>query len=173
MSGELKPTEASQRAAITAEARSWVPTPYHHHGDVKGVGVDCAMILVRVYAAAGIIPDIDPRPYPVEWHLHRSEERYLGWVERYGHPIAGPPHALPGPGDLALYRFGRCYSHSAIVIDWPLVVHAYVRGGCQYDTGDQGWLGHDKQGRRPVKFYSFWPARIRQAQICPAEETRS
>ncbi|HWK45134.1 MAG TPA: hydrolase [Stellaceae bacterium] len=150
--------EAIARARIVAEARSWVPTPYHHHGDLKGVGVDCAMILVRVYGAVGIIPPIDPRPYPVEWHLHRSEERYLGWVKRYGYELDGTRDGPPRPGDLALYRFGRCFSHSAIVIDWPLVVHAYIRGGCQYAEGDQGWLGRDKRGNRPVKFYSFWPA---------------
>ena len=39
----------AQRAAVVAEARSWIGTPYHHAADVKGHGVDCAMLLIRVY----------------------------------------------------------------------------------------------------------------------------
>lgn len=30
-----------QRAAVVAEARSWIGTPYHNCADVKGAGVDC------------------------------------------------------------------------------------------------------------------------------------
>jgi len=32
--------EHTARQAIIAEARSWIGTPYLHHGRVKGVGVD-------------------------------------------------------------------------------------------------------------------------------------
>ncbi|MFZ6686580.1 C40 family peptidase [Undibacterium sp. SXout11W] len=109
-----------KQAEIVAEAKTWLQTPYHHHGDVKGAGVDCAMILVEVYHACGLIPKIDPRPYPPDWHLHRDAERYLGWVEQYADPVE-----TPEPGDIAVFQFGRCVSHAAIVIDWPLVLHAF------------------------------------------------
>jgi cell wall-associated NlpC family hydrolase len=33
----------SIRAAVVAEARSWLGTPFHHQGRVKAAGVDCAM----------------------------------------------------------------------------------------------------------------------------------
>ena len=44
-------------------------------------------------------------------------ERYLNFVKAHGHEIAGPP-AGPPPlaGDLVLWRFGRCFSHGAIVV---------------------------------------------------------
>ena len=32
---------------------------------------------------------------------------------------------LPGPGDVAVFRFGRTFSHGAIVTDWPRLIHAY------------------------------------------------
>ena len=52
----LPPTgKRGQRAAVVAAARSWIGTPYHHAADVKGVGVDCAMLLVRVYSDLGLI----------------------------------------------------------------------------------------------------------------------
>lgn len=94
-----------------AEARRWLGTPYRHQADLIGLGTDCAMILVRVYQSAGLLPlDIDPRPYPTDWHLHRSEERYLGWVERFAEQVD-----TPAPGDVALFKFGRCLSHGGIV----------------------------------------------------------
>lgn len=73
------PSETDLRARIVEEARSWLGTPYHHHAMVKGAGVDCAMLLVAVYGAVGLLPEgFDPRPYPQDWHLHRDCERYLG-----------------------------------------------------------------------------------------------
>ena len=61
---------------VVAEAKTWLRTPYHHAADIKGVGVDCAMILLRVYQAVGAVPpEVDPRPYPADWFLHRDEER--------------------------------------------------------------------------------------------------
>jgi NlpC/P60 family putative phage cell wall peptidase len=111
-----------QQELVLAEATSWLGTPYHHAQCVKGAGVDCAMILTDVYHKAGLIPLIDPRPYPPDWHLHRSAERYLGWVEQYADEIDENEAA---PGDLVLFRFGRCVSHGAIVMSWPMVLHAY------------------------------------------------
>lgn len=64
---------------IVSEARSWLGTPWHHMGDehavaIKGVCVDCAMLLVEVFKAAGLVPlGFDPRPYSMQWHLHRDE----------------------------------------------------------------------------------------------------
>lgn len=125
------------QAKIVAEALTWIGTPYHHCADVKGAGVDCAMILVRVFHAAGLIPAIDPRPYPTDWHLHRSEERYLGWIAQYGEQV--PAGEEPQPGDIVIYKVGRCFSHAGIVLAWPEIAHAFldehqvVRG--RYDAG--------------------------------------
>lgn len=112
-----------QRQAVVCEAQTWVATPYHHCADVKGHGVDCAMFLSRVYSAAGVVPFIDPRPYPVDWHLHRNEERYLQTIAPYAREIFTPPE----PGDFLLFRYGRTFSHSAIVIKTPGVIHAHAQ----------------------------------------------
>lgn len=109
------------RARIVVEALSWVGTPYHHCAGAKGIGADCAMSLVRIYQAVGIVPpDFDPRPYAPEWYLHRNEERYLAGIERWARRVDAAK-----PGDVALYRFGRTASHGAIVIDDDMLVHAY------------------------------------------------
>ena len=72
--------ESFQRHVIVREARSWVRTPYHAQADIKGAGVDCGMLLVRVFVDSGLVPPFDPRPYADDWYLHRSEERYLGFI---------------------------------------------------------------------------------------------
>ncbi|KMN36525.1 hydrolase [Chromobacterium sp. LK1] len=140
-------TEQKQRAAVVAEAMTWLNTPYHHQGNVKGAGADCAFLLIRVFHACGLIPDIDPRPYPMDWHLHRGEERYLRWVEEYARPVE-----TPQPGDIVVYKFGRCISHGAIVIDWPTILHAYVGEGVVLTDAENT---PRLQGRQ-AGFYSIW-----------------
>lgn len=115
------------RELVVTEAHTWLKTPYHHEGDVKGAGVDCAMILVRVYCDLGLAPMFDPRPYPKDWFLHQDEERYVGWLEQYAHRI----DAIDvGPGDIILHRIGRTGSHGAICIDDNLMIHSYAPSGC-------------------------------------------
>lgn len=113
------------REKVIQEARSWLGTPYHHEGRVKGVGVDCAMLLVAVYHACGLIPDIDPRPYSFDWMLNRDEEKFLGWVKEYGSETDDPQ-----PGDVLVWRFGRTFSHGSILVDQVgAIVHAYRPAG--------------------------------------------
>lgn len=119
--------EKMQRQQVVDEALTWLGTPYHHQGFVKGAGVDCGFLLIKVFHNCGLIPDIDPRPYPHDWHMHRSEQRYLGWVEKYAERITDRDFYLPG--DIMLYQFGRCISHGAIVIDYPTVIHSYINLG--------------------------------------------
>lgn len=114
-----------QRQMVVDEAISWQNTPYHHQGSLKGVGVDCVMFMIEVYKACGLLPlPVDPRPYSHDWHMHRSEEVYLGGVEALAERVD-----VPQPGDIALFQFGRCVSHGAIVIKWPLVIHSYLEHG--------------------------------------------
>jgi hypothetical protein len=75
-------------------------TPYHHHARIKGVGVDCAQLLCGVYEAAGLVPHIETGHYPHDWHLHRGEELFAGWLDRVGaragrRAVAGRRGAVP------------------------------------------------------------------------------
>jgi cell wall-associated NlpC family hydrolase len=120
---------ATTRAAIAAEALLWLGTPYHHHARILGAGVDCAQILLAVYVdALALAPPIDPGVYPQQWHLHRGEEVYVDWLRRAG----AVQVEAPQQGDIALYRYGRTFSHSAICIAGgadPVYVHAYANLG--------------------------------------------
>lgn len=117
----------AQQAAVLIAARRWLRTPYRHCADVHGVGVDCLMLLARVYHEAGVLPWIDPRPYPTDWMQHRSEERYLLGLGQ--HATRLPDDVRPEPGDIQMMRFGRTMSHAAIVTQWPEIIHAYQPAG--------------------------------------------
>ena len=116
------------RQWIVSEAKTWLRTPYHHQGRIKGAGVDCAQFLVDVYFQCGLIPDLHITDYPHDWHLHRDEEKYLSWVEKYAHEIDLP---IVQPGDICLYQFGRVISHGVIVVKWPIVIHSYINVGVE------------------------------------------
>jgi cell wall-associated NlpC family hydrolase len=142
----------SQRAAVVAEARSWIGTPYHNCADIKGVGVDCGMLLVRVFVDMKLCPPFDPRPYPVDWHLHRGEERYLGFIfDRSAEA------AQPLPGDVMVFRYGRCYSHGGIVTAAnPLrIVHAYYQARTVIEDEVARNAVLADPARKP-RFFSVW-----------------
>lgn len=113
------------RDRILLAAQDWLGTPYHHRGRVRTFGVDCLTLLLEVYEEAGVVPHIPTPEYPPDWHLHRSEERYLAGLERFSRRVSQPQ-----PGDVAMFRFGRCASHGAIVVEWPRLIHAYWGIGC-------------------------------------------
>ncbi len=77
-----------------------------------------------------------------------SAERYLEGLLRYAREIAGPPL----PGDIALFRFGRTFSHGAIVVEWPRLIHAYWAIGVVW--GDATL--HPLKGRA-VRFFTPFP----------------
>lgn len=154
-------SEEAERALVVQIARSFVGTPYHTAGRVKGPhgGVYCLTVLACVFEEAGLVPRIPIPFYPPDWHLHRDTERYLQGLLKYTKEIEGPPR----PGDIALWKFGRCFSHGAVVINWPQVMHAYVGTSCRYENAETAqWLqliGENVAERgkpRPVKFFSFW-----------------
>lgn len=146
----LPMAEQQERLDVVQEALTWVGTPYHHQGRVRGAGVDCGMLLLEVFEATGLLPHVNPEPYPHDWHLHRSAERYLGvvmdWCQRVDEPL---------PGDLALFRFGRCTSHGAIVLGGGLLCHSYVGKGVVLDD----LAVNQELGTRLVGYWSRWGAR--------------
>ncbi|KQU67780.1 MULTISPECIES: NlpC/P60 family protein [unclassified Rhizobacter] len=153
--------ETEQREAVITEARTWLGTPYHHHGRLKGVGVDCGQSLCAIYEAAGVTAPIDPGTYSIAWHLHRGEELYIEWLQRVGATRTEAPSA----GDVALFRFGRTFSHGGVLVDSRTVLHAYVHQAVILTRLDEAPLAG-----RPVQFWTLWPA-ARDAVQASAQTT--
>lgn len=146
------------RAEVVAAARAWLGTPYHVCADIRGVGVDCGMLLVRVFVDLGLTPPFDPRPYTPDWHMHRDDERYLGFLLARAHEVRMPSPG-PAPGDVLVLRYGRCYSHAGIVTraDPLTMIHAYAPARCVLEDEIDRDAELAASARAPRAF-SFWDA---------------
>jgi cell wall-associated NlpC family hydrolase len=136
------------RVLVVAEARTWLRTPWHHRARVRGAGVDCGQLLAAVYEAAGVLPHVESGTYPRDFMCHRDEERMISLVLDHAREVAAP-----GPGDIAIWRFGRVYSHAAIVTDWPRIIHAYAQVG---EVVEDNATTNQRLASRPVRFFSPW-----------------
>lgn len=144
--------EPHERALVVREARRWIGTPYHPGADLHGIGVDCGMLLTRVYVDVGLVPAFDPRPYPQDWHLHREDERYLGFLFDRASEIA-----VPQPGDIVMFRQGRAYAHGGIITrNDPLTfVHAYSPAQTVIEEELARNADLAEPSRHP-RFFSIW-----------------
>lgn len=140
-------SDDQQRELVVREALSWVGTPYRQQGDKKNIAVDCCMLLTRCYVDAGILEEFDPRPYPPEWYLHQSDERYLEWVESVAKETTDPQI-----GDIILFRFGKCFSHSGIISRPGYIVHAFAKLRMCVETELKFGIFHNRRSR----FFTLW-----------------
>lgn len=158
---------SQQRDRIVTEARKWIGTPYHNCADVKGVGVDCGMLIVRAFCDSDLCAPFDPRPYPPDWHLHRGEERYLGFV--FDHCAETQQ---PEPGDIVVFRYGRCYSHGGIVTKAaPLTfVHAFwpAKAVVEEELSRNVQLSAPARRRR---FFSYWKKAVSSSEAVGDNKT--
>ena len=152
--------EAKSRAAFIAEALSWIGTPFVNCGDIKGAGgaVDCAMLLTRCAVDTGLLAPFDPRPYAPHWHVHQDRELF---VEFLTDRLGAREVAAPRPGDVAVFRFHRTFSHGAVILNSTDMVHAWdgYRMVCQTrrdeaQFADEWVFGTRKP--RPVRYFDLW-----------------
>lgn len=113
---------------IAEAAMSWLGTPHVNQARVKGIGVDCGMLLIGAIEDAGLIEKgvIEIAPYSNEWHLHHSEEWFLSYVKKYCVSVTEADMAI---GDFLMYQFGRCVSHGGIYIGNNQIIHAVIDQG--------------------------------------------
>lgn len=111
-------------AAIVAEARAWIGTPYRHQASLKGVGCDCLGLIRGVWCAfhAGE-PEMAP-PYAPDWAEATGAETLADAARR--HLIEIDPNDIV-PGDIVLFRWraGFPAKHAAIVTAPGFMVHAH------------------------------------------------
>lgn len=143
----------NEREWVVKIAKEWIGTPYRSHAQIKGIGCDCLTLLSGVFSEAGLVKNAKIPHYSPDFMKHRSAEMYLQGLLGYAHEING----MPQPGDIALWKFGRCFSHSAIVVQWPVIIHAFVHKHVMQENADNAqWLKYIGRQLRPVKFFSYW-----------------
>lgn len=114
------------RELVTTEARTWLGTPYHHKGRIKGVGADCGGFIYQVFKTTINVPhESFPDTYAQDWALHKDDnEIYLAFLQPYVLKVASP-----SPGDIVMFRFGRAFSHGTIFLGDGHYIHAYGKTG--------------------------------------------
>ncbi len=151
---------AERRVRFMREGLTWVGTPFRDCADIKGPngGVDCAMMLVRASVDSGLLPPFDPRPYPPHWHLHQNEERFVKIIKDDLH---AREIDVPRIGDVTVFRFGRCFSHGAIVMSSEYVLHAWFAAGiCLLSLRREPLLNQAPYRgnlfKRPQRHFELW-----------------
>lgn len=113
-------------AAIVAEARSWVGTPYHHQASLKGIGCDCLGLLRGIWRSRhGPEPEVIPA-YSRDWTEARCDETLLEAGRRHLIPI---PAAEPGDVLIFRMRAEAVAKHAGILVAPSRFVHAQERVG--------------------------------------------
>jgi NlpC/P60 family putative phage cell wall peptidase len=125
------------RAAIVAEARSWIGTPYRHQASIKGIGCDCLGLVRGVWRTFyGDEPEAVP-PYAPDWAEAANDEPLVEAGLR--HLIAVDRSAF-APGDILLFRWRArlAAKHAAIVTAADRMVHAHD-GACVAEVAIAPW----------------------------------
>jgi NlpC/P60 family putative phage cell wall peptidase len=112
------------RAAILAEARSWIGTPYRHQASLKGIGCDCLGLVRGVWRhCIGAEPETPP-PYAADWAEARGQEALADAARR--HLVAVDLDEIAA-GDVLLFRWrdGCVAKHAAIASGDGTMIHAH------------------------------------------------
>jgi cell wall-associated NlpC family hydrolase len=105
------------REQIVATAREWLDTRWHHQGRLKGVGVDCAGLVVGVATELGLTE------FDMTGYGHRPDTREL---EQLCHDhMKKVRRDRARPGDVLLIEVDKMPQHMAIKTDIGMI-HAFA-----------------------------------------------
>ena len=106
---------------VVREAKTWLGTPFHHQGRLKGVGVDCAGVIVCVAKELKLdsdFEDITDYPRMPDGRLKELLTRYLIKVPFNERQI----------GDIVSIAWAKEPQHLAILTEPNKILHAYGIG---------------------------------------------
>lgn len=121
------------RTKIITTARSYLGTPFHHQGRLKGVGVDCIGLIVCVLRDLGIeVNDsFDYNGHPDSEFLKHKLREHFNEID---------PNAARD-GDIFLFHIGRNPQHLAFVTKtYPhSIIHTHQGVGKVVETHIGSW----------------------------------
>lgn len=104
------------RNDVVACARTWVDTRYQHQARIKGVGVDCAGLVIGVARELGIVrPDFDVVGYA-------RQPDGVSLIKWCAESMVEIMREEMQPGDVVVVAFDKAPGHMGIVGD-------YLHGG--------------------------------------------
>ena len=154
---ETKSNEMEQRTAVVAEALTWLRTPYHTMGRIKGAGVDCYTLLAEVFSKAGLFT-AEEEFYPRDWFLHARQDEYKMRILRHAREMVEKfcsATEMTAPGNIVLVRIrrkvGDIDAHGGVITAWPMVLHAFPP-----IVNEVNALTHPAFMAGKLEFYSPW-----------------
>lgn len=115
---------APTRAAILAEARAWLGTPYQHQASARQAGCDCLGLIRGVWRSLyGAEPETPPA-YTPDWAERCGTETLHAAARRH---LCEIPIPRAAPGDVLLFRMHQAapLKHAAILVEGDHIIHAY------------------------------------------------
>jgi len=112
------------RAAVIAEARAWIGTPYRHQASLKNVGCDCLGLVRGVWREVlGAEPELPPA-YSADWAEASGRETLAEAARRH---LVSVEIKSARPGDVLLFRWRANLpaKHAAILVANDRIVHAH------------------------------------------------
>lgn len=143
--------DVSQRLLLIEEARTWLGTPYHKRGLIKGAGCDCYSFVILCLQSIGLALDNDFPVHGDDWWTNCTDQEYFKRIMKFAsEKVRGT--GLWGtlteaqPGDIALVRCNRqsqIFNHGGIVVDWPRIIQCGDRVREVSVWQDPLWRGHE------------------------------
>lgn len=131
------------REDIISTAKTYIDTPYHHQGRVKGVGLDCCGLVICVAKELGL------SDYDLDGYSRTGDG--VDFVEQFNKTCL--PSKDLEPGNIVVIRVGRYPHHCGIVSmlkDHLSLIHAYQsQGSVKEHYLDSSWSD------RIVAIYQF------------------
>lgn len=122
------------------QARTWIGTPFHHQGRLKGVGADCVGFLLGVGAELGIeAPPDNPR-----YGRRPGKETLVSGIDPYLQEI---PLNEAGAADMLVFNLAGMPQHVSMLTTPDTMIHSANPMGVVEVTYDQHWR------ERAVKAY--------------------
>jgi len=119
-------TKFAEEAIIWADKK----VPFLHRGETEK-GCDCTGMLIGILSKFGKLKSYKRVKYKFDWNLHAGATDIITKeLLRIGDFVESEKE----PGDILLFRFGKCNSHIGIFIKGNKFVHAAGGSGgfCRY-----------------------------------------
>ena len=131
---------ADPRAALLAEARLWLGTPYCHQASARGAGCDCLGLIRGLWRALHGSEPGDLPAYSADWDESGGDEMLWQALSRHLRQIGVPP----APGDILLFRMRSrgVAKHLGILSragPAPRFIHAYCGHGVVESPLSRPW----------------------------------
>lgn len=98
---------------LAAQARTWLGTPFHHQGRLKGIGADCVGLIVGVADELGLNP-----PDVTNYSRRPQGNLLVEMIEKRAEKI-NPADARTG--DILVFKIYKEPQHAAIKTEYGII----------------------------------------------------